>query len=230
MMARHSRTGDRPDMARLPARHEQQRRRLTVRLTASGTIAAAAIILAAALAGCGHSTADGRAAAASSRAQVVPAAGELYQTLFKASARSVTVLDGAYLPCGTGKTKLYYSITLRLFPFTGRQDTNFDAYRNRVVSLVRGDGWTLRQRPSARLVTMPSVPFASYWLSKPQGKVTLAGSLGIVGDPKPSVGVGGTISVNGPCFEAHGAAGSLKSHPVTSPLPLPSTPPSPSHS
>src|SRR6266705_3308400 len=137
-------------MVRFPARHEQQRRRLTVRLTARGTIAAAAIVLAAVVAGCGHSTADGRAAAARSRAQVVPAARDLYQTLFNASAQSVTVLDGAYLPCGTGKTKLYYSITLRLFPFTGRRDTNFDAYRNRVVSLVRGDGWTLRQRPVLR--------------------------------------------------------------------------------
>ncbi len=200
-----------------------------MRLTASGTIAAAAIVLAAVLAGCGQSTADGRAAAAKSRAQVVPAARELYQTLFNASARSVAVLDGAYLPCGTGKTKLYYGITLRLFPFTGRQDSNFEAYRNRVVSLVRGDGWTLRQRPG-RIVTTPSVPTASYWLSKREGNVTLAGTLGIVGDPKPSVGVGGTISVNGPCFEAHGAAGSLKSHPVTSPLPSPSTSPSPTHS
>jgi len=217
-------------MVRFPARHEQQRRRLTVRLTARGTIAAAAIVLAAVLAGCGHSMAGGRAAAARSRAQVVPAARELYQTLFNASARSVTVLDGAYLPCGTRKTKLYYSISLRLFPFTGRQDTNFDAYRNRVVSLVRGDGWTLRQRPSARTVTMPSVPSAYYWLSKREGKVTLPGTLGIFGDPKPSVGVGGTISVNGPCFDADGAAGSLQSHPVTSPLPWPSTSPSPSHS
>jgi len=216
-------------MVRFPARHEQQRRRLTVRLTARGTIAAAAIVLAAVVAGCGHSTADGRAAAARSRAQVVPAARDLYQTLFHASAQSVTVLDGAYLPCGTGKTKLYYSITLRLFPFTGRRDTNFDAYRNRVVSLVRGDGWTLRQRPD-RIVKTPTVPTASYWLSKREGKVTLPGTLGIFGDPKPSVGVGGTISVNGPCFDADGAAGSLQSHPVTSPLPWPSTSPSPSHS
>ncbi len=201
-----------------------------MRLTARGTIAAAAIVLAAVVAGCGHSTADGRAAAARSRAQVVPAARDLYQTLFNASAQSVTVLDGAYLPCGTGKTKLYYSITLRLFPFTGRRDTNFDAYRNRVVSLVRGDGWTLRQRPSARTVTMPSVPSAYYWLSKREGKVTLPGALGIFGDPKPSVGVGGTISVNGLCFDADGAAASLQSHPVHPPLPWPTTSPSPSHS
>jgi hypothetical protein len=73
-----------------------------VRRTASGTIAAAAIVLAAVLAGCGHSTADGRAAAARSRAQVVPAARELYQTLFNASAQSVAVLDGTYVSCGTG--------------------------------------------------------------------------------------------------------------------------------
>jgi len=216
-------------MVRFPARHEQQRRRQTVRLTASGAIAAAAIVLAAVLTGCGHSTADGRAAAARSRAQVVPAAQELYQTLFNASARSVAVVDGSYVSCGTGKTKLSYSITLRLFPFTGRQDANFDAYRNRVVSLVRGDGWTLRPRPG-RIIKTPLVPAAYYWLSKREGKVTLPGALGITGDPKPSVGVGGTISVNGPCFDAHGAAGSLRSHPVTSPLPLPSTSPSPSHS
>ncbi len=200
-----------------------------MRLTVSGTIAAAAIVLAAVLAGCGQSTADGRAAAARSRAQVVPAARELYQTLFNASARSVAVVDGAYLSCGTGKTKLYYSISLRLFPFAG-QDTNFDAYRNRVVSLVRGDGWTLRQRPTARIVTMPSVPSVHYWLSKRAGKVTLPGTLGIFGDPKPSVGVGGTISVNGPCFDADRAAASLQGHPVSSPLSSPSTSPSPSHS
>jgi len=190
-----------------------------VRLTVSGTIAAAAIVLVAVLAGCGHSTADGMAAAARARAQVVPAARELYQTLFSASPQSVTVLDGAYLPCETGKTKLYYSITLRLFPFTGRHDTNFNAYRDRVVSLVRGDGWTLRSRPSARTVTMPLVPSAYYRLSKREGPVTLPGTLGLFGDPKPSVGVGGTILVNGPCFDAHGAAGSLRNHPVTSPLP-----------
>lgn len=201
-----------------------------MRLRASGTIAAAAIVLAAVVAGCGQSAANGMAAAARSRAQVVPAARELYQTLFNASARSVTVLDGSYLSCGTGKTQLHYSITLRLFPFIRGHDTNFDAYRNRVVSLVRGDGWTLRQRPTDRLITLPALPAAYYWLDKQEGKVTLAGALGISGDPKPSVGVGGTISINGPCFDAHGAAGSLRSHPVTSPLPLPSTPPSPSHS
>jgi hypothetical protein len=216
-------------MVRFLARHEQQRRRRTVRLGARGTIAAAAIVLAAVLAGCGQSAADGRAAAAKARAQVVPAARELYQTLFNASAGSVAVLDGSYLSCGTGKTKLSYSITLRLFPFTDRQDANFDAYRNRVVSLVRGDGWTLRPRPG-RIIKTPLVPAAYYWLSKREGKVTLPGTLGITGDPKPSVGVGGNISVNGPCFDAHGAARSLKSHPVTSPLPLPSTSPSPSHS
>jgi hypothetical protein len=205
-----------------------------VHLTARGTIAAAAIALAAVLAGCGHSTAngkaDGNAAAARAREQVVPAARELYQTLFNASAESVTVLDGSYLPCGTGKTKLYYSITLRLFPFTGRLDTNFDPYRDRVVSLVRGDGWTLRPRPSGRTITMPSLPAAYYRLSKQAGTLTLAGTLGLFGDPKPSVGVGGTLSVNGPCFDAGGAAESLQSHPLTSPLPSPSPSPSSSHS
>lgn len=201
-----------------------------MRLTASSTIAAAAITLTAVLAGCGHSTADGSAAAASSRAQVVPAARELYQTLYNASPRSVAVLDGAYVSCGTGKTTLSYSITLRLFPFAVGPDTDFDPFRNRVVSLLRSAGWTLRPRPVARSVTLPFVPSAYYWLSKREAKVTLSGKLGMSGDQHPAVGVGGTLSVNGPCFDAHGAAGSLQSHPVSSPLPSPSTSSSPSHS
>ncbi len=201
-----------------------------MRLTASGTIVTAAIALAAVLAGCGHSTPDGRAAAARSRAQVVPAARELYQALYNASPRSVAVLDGAYVSCGTGKTTLSYSITLRLFPFAVGRDTDFDPFRNRVVGLVRSAGWTLRPRSDDRTVTMPFVPSAHYWLSKREGNVTLSGRLGMFGDQHPDVGVGGTLSVNGPCFDAHGAAGSLQSHPVSSPLPSPSTWPSSSHS
>ena len=201
-----------------------------MRLTASGTIVTAAIALAAVLAGCGHSRPDGGAAAAGSRAQVVPAARELYQTLHNASPRSVAVLDGTYVSCGTGKTTLSYSITLRLFPFAVGRDTDFDPFRNRVVALVRNAGWTLQPQPVARDVTLPFVPSAHYRLSKRQGKVTLSGKLGMFGDQHPDVGVGGTLSVNGPCFDAHSAAENLQNHPVSSPLPAPNTWPSPSHS
>ena len=103
-------------------------------------------------------------------------------------------------------------------------------FRNRVVSLVRGDGWTMTPRQSDRTVTMPAVPSAYYRLSKQQGTVTVPGALGLFGDPKPSVGVGGTISVNSSCFDAHGASDSLQNHPIASPLPSPSTPLSPAHS
>ena len=201
-----------------------------MRLTTGGTIAAAAIALAAVLASCEQNTAHGKVAAARARAQVVFAARELYQTLVKTSARSVDILDAAYTPCGSGKTTLSYSISLRLFAFTADQNTDFDAYRHQVVTLVRGEGWTLRRRPPSRSVTLPEVPSAYYWLSKREGELSLSGALGLVGDPNPLVGVSGTLSVNGPCFDADGAAGSLQSQPVSPTFPLPSPSPSPSHS
>ena len=201
-----------------------------MRLTAGSIIAVAAIALAALLVGCGRRTADGKAAAASSRAHVAPAARELYQTLYNASPHSVVVLDGTYVSCGTGTTTLSYDITLRLFPFVVGPDTDFDPFRDRVVSLVRRAGWTLRPQPVNRSVTLPYVPSAYYQLRKREQNVTLSGKLGMFGDQHPAVGVGGTLSVNGPCFDAHGAAGSLRSHPVSSPLASPAATPPTSHS
>lgn len=205
-------------------------RRLSMRLAASGKVPAAVIALAAVLVGCGQNAAPDGAAAARSRAQVVPAARELYQTLFETSARSVDLLDWGYKPCGTGTATLSYSISMRLFAFAASQNTDFEAYRQRVVSIVRAGGWTLRQRPSSRSVTLPTVPSAYYWLSRRDGKVSLTGKLALAGDPNPLVGVSGTISVSGPCFDADGAAGSLQSHSVSRPFPLPSPSPSPSRS
>jgi len=132
-------------------------RRLSMRLAASGKVPAAVIALAAVLVGCGQNAAPDGAAAARSRAQVVPAARELYQTLFETSARSVDLLDWGYKPCGTGTATLSYSISMRLFAFAASQNTDFEAYRQRVVSIVRAGGWTLRQRPSSRSVTLPTV-------------------------------------------------------------------------
>lgn len=192
-----------------------------MRLAAGAKIAAAVIALAAALTSCEQqNTAHTGTAPAESRAQVVPAAHELYQTLFRASPRSVDLLDWGYQPCGTGTATLSYSISLRLFAFAATQDTDFDAYRHQVVSLVRSVGWTLRPQPSRRSETLPTVPSAYYRLSRRDGKVSLSGRLGLVGDVNPLVGVTGTISVNGPCFDAGGAAGSLQSQPVSTPFPV----------
>lgn len=202
-----------------------------MRLAARGNIAAAGVALAAVLAGCGQSTSHGGIAAARSRAQVVAAARELYQTMFKTSAQSVDLLDWGYRPCGTGTSRLSYSISMRLFAFAPLQNTDFDAYQHQVVSLVRAVGWTLRRQPPTRSVALPTVPSAYYRLGRREGKVSLSGELGLVGDVNPSVGVSGTMSVNGPCFDADGAAaGSLQSHPVSPPFPLPSPSPAPSHS
>jgi hypothetical protein len=193
-----------------------------MRLAAGANIAAAVIAVAAALASCEQqNTAHGGAAPAKSHAQVVPAAHELYQTLFKASPRSVDLLDRGYQPCGTGTATLSYGISLRLFAFAAAQNTDFDAYRHQVVSLVRSVGWTLRPQPSSRSETLPTVPSAYYSLSRREGEVSLSGRLGLVGDVNPLVGVNGTISVNGPCFDADGAAGSLQSQPVSAPFPVP---------
>ena len=113
-----------------------------MRLAAGAKIAAAVIALAAALTSCEQqNTAHAGTAPAESRAQVVPAAHELYQTLFRASPRSVDLLDWGYQPCGTGTATLSYSISLRLFAFAVTQDTDFDAYRHQVVSLVRSVGY-----------------------------------------------------------------------------------------
>jgi hypothetical protein len=201
---------------------------VTVRVHAGGKVPAAVIALAVVLAGCGQSAAPDGAAAARSRAQVVPAARELYQTLVDTSARSVDVLDWGYKPCGTGTGTLSYGISMRLFAFTTRQNTHFAAYRHQVVSLVRPLGWTLRSRPSTRSVTLPTVPSAYYLLSRRDGKVNLTGLLSIAGDVNPLVGVSGILSVNGPCFDADGAAQRLQSHSGRPPIPASS--PSPSHS
>jgi hypothetical protein len=204
-----------------------------MRLAAGGRIAAAAIVLAAVLTSCEQHTphtAHSGPAAARSRVQVVPAARELYQMLAAANARSVGLLDWGYAPCGTGTATLSYSVSLRLFAFADRQNTDFDPFRRQVVGLVRAAGWTLRQRPPTRSETLPTVPSAYYRLSRHEGKVHLSGRLGLVGDVNPLVGVTGTISVDGPCFDADGAAGSLQSRPVRAPFPLRSQAPSSSHS
>lgn len=193
-----------------------------MRLAAGRNIATVVVGLTAVLASCDQNTTHGGAAAAGSRAQVVPAARELYQTMFSASARSVGLLDWGFQPCGTGTATLSYGISLRLFAFAATQNTDFDAYRHQVVSLVRSVGWTLRQQPSSRSETLPTVPSAYYSLSRPEGKVRLSGRLGLVGDVNPLVGVTGTITVNGPCFDAGDAAGTLESHQVSAPFPLPS--------
>jgi hypothetical protein len=201
-----------------------------MRLAARGRVAAAVIAVAAVLAGCVQNAAPDGAAAARSRAQAVPAARELYQTLFAASPRSVDLLDWGYKPCGTGAAALSYSISMRLFAFAAGQNTDFEAYRHRVVSMVRAVGWTMRQRPPTRSVTLPTVPSAYYWISRRDGKVRLTGKLALAGDVNPLVGVSGTISVDGPCFDADGAAGSLQRHSVSPPFSLPSPSPAPSQS
>ena len=200
-----------------------------MRLAASGKVAAVVIALAAVLAGCEQNdAAPGGVAAARSRAQVVPAARELYQKLFETSARSVELLDWGYEPCGTAT--LSYSISMRVFAFAANQNTDFEAYRRQVVSIVSAGGWTLRRRPANRSVTLPTVPSAYYRLSRRDGKVSLTGKLSLAGDVNPLVGVSGIISINGPCFDADGTAGNLESHSVGPPFPVSGPSPSPSRS
>lgn len=199
-----------------------------MRLAASGTVRAAVIVLAALLVACGQSAASGGGAAAISRAHAVPAARQLYRTLFETSARSVVVLDWGYTPCGGGATTLSYSISMRLFAFTPSQNTHFEVYRHQVVRMVRAAGWTMRQRPSTRSVTLPTVPSAYYRLSRQEGKANLTGLLSLAGDVNPLVGVSGILTVHGPCFDAGGAAARLQSHGGSPPFAV--RVPSPSHS
>ena len=201
-----------------------------MRLAASGKVAAVVIALAAVLAGCEQNDAPDGAAAARSRAQVVPAARELYQKLFETSTRSVDVLDWGYKPCGTGTATLSYSISMRVFAFAAGQNTDFEAYRRQVVSIVSAGGWALRRRPPSRSVTLPTVPSAYYRISRRDGRVSLTGKLSLAGDVNPLVGVSGIISISGPCFDADGAAGNLQSHSAGPPFPLPGPSPSPSRS
>jgi hypothetical protein len=201
-----------------------------MRLAGGGKIQTALIVLAAVAAGCGQSTAHDGAAAARSRAQVVPAARDLYQRLFRTSARSVDLLDWGYTRCGAGTAMVSYSISMRLFAFAPSQNTDFDAYNRRVVSIVRAAGWTLRRRPSTRSVTLPTVPSAYYRIGRRDRKVRLTGDLSLAGDVNPLVGVSGTIVVSGPCFDADGSAGSLESRRDNPPFSPPGPSPSASHS
>jgi hypothetical protein len=193
-----------------------------MRLAAFVTIPVAVIVIAAALAGCQHSAAPDGATAARSRAEVVPVARELYQALSETSARSVELLDWGYQPCGPGTGRLSYGISMRLFAFAARRNADFEGYRQRVVRIVRAAGWTLRQRPPTRSVTLPAVPSAYYRLSRHDAKTGLTGTLALVGDENPHVGVSGTISLSGPCLDAGPGADSVQSHTAGPPFPLPS--------
>ncbi len=199
-----------------------------MRLAARGKVRAAAIVLAVLLAACEQNTTPDGSAAATSRTHAVPAARELYNTLSETNARSVDVLDWGYQPCGTGPTTLAYSISMRLFAFVSSQNTHFGAYRQQVVRMVRAAGWTMRRRLSTRSVTLPTVPSAYYRLSRQDGKVKLTGLLSLAGDVNPLVGVGGILTIDGPCFDAGSAAGKVQSHSGSPPFAVPG--PIPSHS
>ncbi len=200
-----------------------------MRLAMSRKCIAAAVATAALLSGCDQSRSP-HAPAQMSRAQVVPAARALYQALLATSTRSVDLLDWGYTPCGTGEAKLSYRISMRLFAFAAGQNTDFEAYRRRVASIVRAAGWSLRRRPATRSVTLPTVPSADYRLSRRHGMVGLTGRLALVGDVNPLVGVSGMVSMSGPCFDAGGAAGSLEANSAGPPFPTRDPAPSPSHS
>ncbi len=199
-----------------------------MRLASGGKVRAAAIVLVILLAACDHDASTDGTPAAKSRAHTVPAARELYNALSETNARSVDVLDWGYKPCGTGTTMLSYSISMRLFAFAPSQNTHFGAYRQVVVRMVRAAGWTLRRRLSTRRVTLPTVPSAYYRLSRQEGNVKLTGLLSLAGDVNPLVGVGGILTIDGPCVDADGAAGTLQSHNGSPPFAAPS--PSASHS
>jgi hypothetical protein len=195
-----------------------------MRRASSGNIAAVLIAVAIVLTSCEQNTVHNGAAAARSRAQVVAAARQLYQTLYEASPQAVDLFDSGYQLCGNGSTMLSYNVSLRLFAFADTQNTDFDAFQHQAVGLVRSVGWTLRPQPLTRSEALPTVPSAFYGLSKRAGRSGLSGRLALVGDVNPLVGVTGTLAVNGPCFDADGSAGRLESQPASPPFPLPSPP------
>ncbi len=178
------------------------------------------------LAGCssGMSAPEGRTAANGARAQVIPAATALYQRLLAASRRSASVVDGSYVRCGNTGTKLHYSISLRLYPFSSTK-TSLQTYSRQVTGVVTSAGWALHRLSLASLPSQgpflnPAALPAStivYEMTKHVRGTVLIGGLFLY--PEPGSGVGGSITVNGACFNAGPAAASLTAHPDASPLP-----------
>ncbi len=195
---------------------------LAVRAMVVGAVVAAAVLPT----GCERSLAPDRAAAISSRAQVVPAARALYRALLAASNRSVDLLDWGYTPCGTRTGTIAYTVSMRLFAFAPYQNTHFGAYRLQVVRIVRAEGWALQRHLSSRGVTLPTVPSAYYRLSRRDATASLTGTLSLAGDVNPLVGVGGVVLMSGPCVDAGDAARSMQSTSGSPPFPVPSPAPS----
>lgn len=181
-----------------------------------------------ALAGCGGmSAADGEAAASKARGQVVPAATVLYGRFAAAAAnggRAPDIESGTYVQCGQSGTKLHYSVSLALYPFTTRR-TSLSAYSRQLVTIAAGSGWVLHRESLASLPSRgpfinpaglaPSTLF--YVMTNRAGSAAPVGAL--FARPQPGTGVGGSITINSACFDAGPAYTKLSTEFVESPLP-----------
>lgn len=185
-----------------------------------------------ALAGCGGmSAADGEAAASKARGQVVPAATVLYGRFVAAagraganSGRPPDIESGRYVQCGQSGTRLHYSVSLGLYPFS-RTRTSLSAYGRQLVTIATASGWVLHRES---LESLPSRgPFVNPAGLDPSTMVYVmtnrAGSAAPIGAlfafPQPGTGVGGSITINSACFDAGPAYAKLSTEFVESPLP-----------
>jgi hypothetical protein len=190
--------------------------------------AAAIGAVVAALAGCssGTSAASWKAAANQARAQVVPATTTLYQRLLATSNRSVSVVDGSYVRCSGSSTKLHYSVSLRLYPFSSAK-TSLSSYAQQVTAVAAAAGWKVQQKPlsdlpsQAPFVNPADLPTSTmfYGITKHVSGNVLVGALFVY--PGEGSALSGSITINGTCFDAGSAAGSLSGH--LDPTPLPTT-------
>jgi hypothetical protein len=189
---------------------------------------AAVMAVVATLAGCssGPSAASGKAAANQARGQVVPATTGLYQRLLAASDRSVSVVDGSYVRCSGSSTKLHYSVSLRLYPFSSAK-TSLGSYARQVTIVAAAAGWKVQQKPLSDLpsqapfvnpATLPATTMF-YEITKHVSGNVLVGTLFVY--PGEGSAVSGSITVNGTCFDAGSAAATLTGH--LDPTPLPTT-------
>jgi hypothetical protein len=178
--------------------------------TVAATTVAATVVIAIAAAGCGsNGSVDGRAAAAKARGKVVSATRALYQDIYHARVGWATSLSGLYLGCPTSTNQnelMYRGVISYINAFHRRIGS--DAYRGRLMSLVRADGW--RNTENAR-----DAPAGSWAFHYDLVKGSLRGDISISG---PTA----LVRVSSPCFDAGAAAQSLGQHGDELPLPHPS--------
>ena len=188
------------------------RRRIVASMARAAIVAATAVVAIAA-GGCGGSSGNsaggGRAAATKARSQVVSATRALYQRIYGAHVGFARNLSGLYLGCptSTNQDELMYRGVLSYVDAFNRRISSA-AYRGRLISLVRADGWTYTENSK-------DTPTGSWAFHYDLVKGSLKGDISIGG---PTA----LVRVSSPCFDAGAAAQSLGQQGDELPLPHPS--------